>query len=118
MRLLTSRRVRSGCSPTSTYTARTAREATGPSSAPSSLLHALTPSGSGRVVATMGYLTLPGETRRRWLHGYVSRRWAGFSAHAHGTVGYTCPQACFAVGNVSAEMADVHKFKRAHCPFH
>lgn len=108
-RLLTSRRVRSGCSSTSTYTARTAREAARPSSAPS---------GSGQVVATMGALTLPGETRRRWLHGYVSRRWVGLSAHAHGTVGYTCPQACFAVGNVSAEMADVHKFKRGHCPWH
>ena len=103
------RRARSGCSPTSTYTARTAREATRPSSAPS---------GSGQVVATMGYLTLPGETRRRWLHGYVSRRWAGLSAHAHGAVGYTCPQACFAVGNVSAETADVHTFKRGYCPWH
>ena len=69
------------------------------------------------MVATMGYLTLPGETRRRRLHGYVSRRWAGLSAHAHGAVGYTCPQACFALGNVSAEMADVHTFKRGHCPY-
>ena len=69
------------------------------------------------MVATIGPVKLPGETRRRKLPAYVSRRWAGFSAHAHGIAGYICPKACFAVGNVSAEVADVHTFKQGNCPW-
>ena len=49
---------------------------------------------------------------------YGSRRWRGFSAHAHGATGYSCPQACFHLGNVSAELEDVRTFRRAQCPWY
>lgn len=69
------------------------------------------------MVATIGPVKLLGETRPRLLPAYVSRRWAGFSGHAHGIAGYTCPQVCFAVGNVSAEKADVKTLKKGRCPW-
>lgn len=106
--LLTSRRLlRSGCSPTGTYTARTTREEATRQS-----------SESDEAMVTIGRIMLPGETRRQELPVYKSRRWVGLSAHAHGTSGYMCPQACFDVGNVSAEMADVRRFGRGHCPWY
>ena len=92
-----------------TYTARTAAQ--------TSRLAELA-GGSDQVVATFGAIVLPGETRRSRLPAYVSRRWRGFSAHAHGATGYSCPQACFHLGNVSAELEDVRTFRRAQCPWY
>ena len=94
-----------GCSK-DTFTARTAAE-----------VMRLAPR-SDQVVATTGPIVLAGETRRRRLPAFVSRRWTGFSAHAHGAAGYLCPQACFKSGNVSAELTDVRTLRRGQCPWY